>query len=253
MTIALYIDESGDHTYKQVDNPLARYLALTAVVVQKNHYDSTIHPAVEALKHEHFTNDPDNPVILHRSDIVKRRRWFGVLQIPERQERWAADILSFFQTLQAQVLTVVIDKKVHKENYPFRTFDPYEYSLAVLLWRIRGFLVSRGKADVIAESRGKVEDRQILDAYHSLLTVGGGAYGTAPKYRDVFSAGGLTVRRKELNVTGIQLADLLAAGQKVDIALRNKLPVANPPSAFTGQLNGAAAHMINQYGRYLLK
>ena len=176
----IYIDESGDHTYRKVDNLLTRYLALTAIVVVKSHYDSTIHPALEALKRKHFNYDPDNPVILHRSDIVKQRRWFGVLKNPARRQQWADDIVAFFQSLQASVFTVVIDKQIHKQKYPFQTFDPYEYSLAVLLNRILGYLnLQNAQADVLAEGRGKVEDRQLQAAYRGLLTVGGGIYGTA--------------------------------------------------------------------------
>ena len=104
-------------------------MALTAIVVVKSHYDSTIHPALEALKRKHFSYDPDNPVILHRADIVKQRRWFGVLREPPRRQRWADDIVGFYQSLSAQVFTVVIDKKIHKENHPFLTFDPYVYAL----------------------------------------------------------------------------------------------------------------------------
>lgn len=249
----IYIDESGDHTYRKVENLLTRYLALTAIVVVKSHYDLTIQPELEALKRKHFTYDPDFPVILHRSDIVKHRRWFGVLQDPTRRQQWADDIVAFFESLQAKVFTVVIDKQVHKRNYPFQTFDPYEYSLAVLLNRIRGYLnLQHAQADVLVEGRGKVEDRQLQAAYQGLLTVEGGTYGSAADFQHVFPMGELKVRRKEHNVAGIQIADLLAAGQKIDIAVRYKRPVAHPPSAFTQRLNAAASHMINPYGRYLL-
>lgn len=249
----IYIDESGDHTYKNVSNLATRYLALTAVVVAKKHYDTTIHPALDALKRKHFNYDPDNPVILHRSDIIKRRRWFGVLQDPARSQAWDVDILAFTQSLQAQVFTVVIDKQIHKQNYPTQTFDPYDYALAVLLNRIRGYLnIWTSQADVLAEARGKVEDRQLRDAYDALRTVGGGSYGTAAEFQQVYPDD-LIIRRKDQNVAGTQIADLLAAGQKIDIAIRNGAPVATPLRPFTQKLNVAADHMINGYGRYFLR
>lgn len=252
-THRIYIDESGDHTYKNVSNLATRYLALTAVVVVKSHYDVAIHPALEALKRKHFSYDPDNPVILHRSDIIKQRRWFGVLQDPVRRQAWANDIIAFIQSLQAQLFTVVIDKDVHKQNFPQDAFDPYDYALAVLLWRIRGYLhLQSSQADVLAEARGKAEDRQLQSAYHKLRTAGGGSYGAAADYRQVYPDADLIIRRKDQNVAGIQIADLLAAGQKIDIAIREGAPVAVAPRPFTQQLNAAAGHMINQYGRYFL-
>ena len=126
-------------------------------------------------------------------------------------------------------------------------------SLGVLLWRIRGYLVVHdSQADVIAEGRGKVEDGQLRAAYEALRTVGGGAYGTAEEYRLAFPVAELRIREKDHNVAGLQMADLLVAGQKVDIAMRNNRPVENPPSVFTQRLNAAARHMINQYGRVWL-
>lgn len=149
----VYIDESGDHTYRSVTDPRVRYLALTAVVVRSAHYRATIQPTLEALKRTHFNYDPDDPVILHRSELVKRKRWFGVLNDPARNKAWEDDIVAFFQALNAQVFTVVIDKDEHRRRFPaVPLYDPYDYSLAVLLNRVRGFLDTwGGPADVIAE------------------------------------------------------------------------------------------------------
>lgn len=250
----VFIDESGDHTYRAVADPQVRYLALTAVVVRKAHYDATIVPTLEALKRKHFKYDPDNPVILHRSDIVKKRRWFGVLVDLARNAAWENDIVDFIQALDAQVFTVVIDKDEHRRRYPaLPLFNPYEYSLAVLLNRVRGFLNIRGwRADVMAEGRGKVEDAQLATAYQRLRTVGRGAYGSAAEYAATYPVADISVRRKDHNVAGLQIADLLAASQKLEIVAQNGGPLAAPPSAFTNRFNAAAAHMINTYGQYLL-
>ena len=36
----LYIDESGDHTYKHLDDPDKRYLGVTGVLFDKLRYDT---------------------------------------------------------------------------------------------------------------------------------------------------------------------------------------------------------------------
>jgi len=253
-TYRIYIDESGDHTYRAVIDPTTRYLALSGLVVVKSHYDTTIAPALEALKRKHFASDPDNPVILHRSDIVQRKRWFGVLREPARAQAWDDDLVTFIQELHGQLFTVVIDKWAHKQMYPVGTFDPYEYALAVLLNRIRGFLnIQRAQADIIAEGRGKREDAELMRAYRDLRAIGGGAYGSASAYQKVFPEQDLLIRRKDSNVAGLQIADLLVTEQKVDITIRNGKPVANPPSPLALRLTAAANHMINAYGRIWLE
>lgn len=139
-TYRLYIDETGDHRYKQLDQLERRYLGLTGVLINKQYYDETIPQALESLKKTFFRYDPDKPPILVRSYIIYRKYAFGVLVNEELNGKWETELIKFFKDLRAQIFTIVIDKKVHKENYPLQTFDAYVYSLAVLLWRVRGYL-----------------------------------------------------------------------------------------------------------------
>ena len=248
----VYIDESGDHTYRATENPSTRYLALTGVVVDQAHYDASIMPAVNALKRKHFAYDPDNPVILHRIEIVKRQGSFGVLRERERAAAWDHDLVEFLSTLRAQVFTVVVDKHAYRGKYPAETPDPYHYALQVLLSRIRGYLHVQGaQADVFAESRGQREDARLRAEYRHLRTHHE-PYTTPDQYRAAFPDEELMIRRKDHNVLGLQIADLLVSDQKVDIAMREGKLVANPPSPLAQRLIAAAAHMINDSGRVWL-
>ena len=248
----VYIDESGDHTYRATENLSTRYLALTGVVVDRAHYVASIVPALNALKRKHFADDPDNPVILHRVDIVRRREWFKVLLDPARATTWDDDLVGFLRDLQAQVFTVVIDKSVHKRRSPLGTFEPYDYALEALLWAVRSYLNSEGaQADVFAEARGKREDAQLARAYRATRRHGT-SHGSAAAYRAAFPDDEITIRRKDHNVLGLQIADLLVADQKTDIAIRNGKPTAKTPSALAQRLAAAAEHMINESGRVWL-
>ena len=251
----MYIDESGDHTYKHVDNLDTRYLGLTGVLILKDYYDECVRSELEELKRRIFKYDPDDPPILVRSMIKNRKRWFYVLQDEALNEQWEEELVNFIQGLKRymQVFTVVIDKKEHQNNYPVQTFDPYAYSLSVLLNRSRGFLRKmHGKADILVESRGKVEDQQIMNAYVGLRTTGS-LYGKADDYKKVYLAETLVLKRKETNIAGLQLADLIAFGQKIQTVLENNRPFTRPLSRFTKRLNDAVDPMVNQYGRYLLE
>lgn len=250
----LYIDESGDHTYRQLGDPHSRYLGLTGVLLLKKYYDDNVPDQVEALKRKHLRYDPDRPPILVRSHIRYRKYAFGILQDPERNQAWEADVLSLFRKLKGQIFTVVIDKKVHREAYPVQTFDPYVYCLAVLLWRVRGYLRQYGgDCDVLAESRGKVEDAQIQDAYKHLRNYGWTEWGTAEGYTAAFPDDAILFRKKEHNVAGLQIADLVAYGQKAQTIAENNKPLPRELSQFTAELNRVAGRLVNRYGRYLLE
>ncbi len=252
----LYIDESGDHTYKHIDNLDTRYLGLTGVLIIKEYYDKHIQPKLENLKHRFFKYDPDDPPILIRSAIKHRKRWFYVLQDEELNGKWEEELLNFIGDLNdyAQVFTVVIDKKKHLDNYPSHTFDPYAYSLSVLLNRIRGFLVKNGEqADIIAESRGKVEDQQIKKAYLDLRKIGSYYGNTGEYYKKAYPKEELVIKRKDNNVAGLQIADVFAFGQKIQTILDNNKPFSRPLGSFTKRLNDVVDKMVNRYGRYLLE
>jgi len=248
----VYIDESGDHTYRKLTDLSRIYLGLTALVIKKTSYNPSISDSLEALKKRFLTYDPDDPPILVRSAIVNHKSAFWVLREPEVRHRWDAAILEFFRNLPAQIFTVVIDKKEHIDHYPADTWDAYSYSLAVLLDRIRGWLDLHGAtADIMPESRGQREDNQLLAAYVELRTTGS-YYADAEKYRRIFPTERLLFRRKEHNVAGLQLADLLAMEQKLLTIGNCGRPMPRPIGSFGQALNNAVAGKVNQYGRYLL-
>jgi hypothetical protein len=250
----LYIDETGDHRYKQLDKLESRYLGLTGVLFNKEYYDSTIPQALESLKKQFLKYDPDTPPILVRSWIVYRKRAFGVLVNEDVRNRWEIAILNLFKMLKAEIFTVVIDKKVHIEKFPLETFDAYIYSIAVLLWRVRGYLNYHGlQADVMAEARGKVEDAKIQRAFEYIRQNGFTDYGTPEGYCEAFPDGEIKFRTKIHNVAGLQLADLIAYGQKVKTVVDRGRPYHKPASDFTNKLNAVIEPNVNRYGRYLLE
>jgi hypothetical protein len=254
----LYIDESGDHTYKKVDDLTRRYLGITGILIKKETYDSTIRPELEQLKRSIFRYDPDDPPILVRSFIRSRKHWFYVLQDESLNHKWEQGLLDYLRSLvaYAQVFTVVMDKKQHLQQYPFQTFDPYSYSLVVLLNRVRGFLRIKGEqADVLAESRGGVEDDQIRHAYKSLIEKGPNKpqFGKATEYQAVFPNHELMIRKKYQNIAGLQIADVLAHGQKLLAIQEAGKQLPRPISAFGQQINKEVNKMVNSYGRYMLE
>lgn len=251
----LYIDESGDHTYDSASSLDKRYLGLTGVLIHKAGYDGQVQRQLEELKRRFFRYDPDDPPILVRSQIKSRKGPFYVFQNEKLSDAWEEAVLTFLKTLvpYTQVFTVTIDKSEHLKRFPVRTFDPYEYSLSVLLNRVRGWLRLKGTtADVMAESRGRREDGQIHQAYLSLMAHGS-LYGDGAYHKVAFPDADLKMRRKDQNVAGLQVADILAYGQKWLTVIENKRPYPRPLTSFTTRVNTVVGSMVNRYGRYLLE
>lgn len=254
----VFIDESGDHTYKHLTDLSRRYLGLTAIVVRKTTYDALVPSALEALKAKYLRYDPDDPPILVRQRMIGRKGPFGRLVDKAVNDAWCKDLLAFLSTLDAQVFTVVMDKKSHFDAYATSSWNAYDYSLHVLLNRIRGWLKLRGaSADVMPEARGKNEDDQLLQAYTALRTHGvvnsQGVWGTAAEYCAAFPEDELHFRLKTHNVAGLQIADLIAAEQKLLTVEENKRPMPHPIGPFGQQVNAVINGKVNQYGRYLLE
>ena len=102
----MYVDESGDDVMDPAKwpNPESRYLGLTGVVIDKEAYRMRTHPEFEALKQAFFPYDPDEPVVLVRSQIIRRRQIFWPLQNQDVAARWEAGILQFSTDTSAESL-----------------------------------------------------------------------------------------------------------------------------------------------------
>lgn len=169
----LYIDESGDHTYYELEEPAKRYLGLTGIFIEGEYYRITFQSGMERLKQKHFPHNPDDPVILHRADIINRRGPFWRLRDSEKEKAFNEDFLQFIEEQDYYVITVVIDKKTHIERHGEAAYHPYHYCLTALLERYCGFLnFYNAQGDVLAESRGGTEDMKLKRAYQKLYTEG---------------------------------------------------------------------------------
>lgn len=277
----LYIDESGDHTYgkkeirklkfgsktipdnyyPELELPQKRYLGLTGIIVEAESYRTNFHPSVEQLKKEHFICDPDEPVIFERNEIINRKGSFWRLRDPAKEQSFNEALLSFLQNQEYTIITVVIDKKAHMDTY-CKPFDPYHYCLRAMLERYRGFLYYHhpgAKSDVLAESRGGTEDQLLKKAYREIYNEGT-KYLQALDFQSVFTSKEIKIKPKAANISGTQIADLLAHPLKQGILLNYKRinnlgEFASKICAITQQKYCCHKHsrIIDGYGKVFLK
>lgn len=206
-----------------VDNPNQRFLALTGVILESDYNLYTVQPEMDVIKRKFFQHDPDEPVIFHRKEIVNHRPPFIVLRNQEIKESFNDALLSVLRDWKYNVVTVVIDKKAHRDQYSIWHYQPYHYCLAVMLERFILFLHYQGvSGDVMVESRGGLEDRRLKDSYKKLFESGTDKI-SAKLWQECLTSKELKVKPKSSNITGLQLADLIAHPSCREILLDNKL------------------------------
>lgn len=166
---------------------------------------------MEAIKAEIFGSHPDDPIILHRKDIINRKRPFHALRDPEIEERFNNLLLAYLIGLDFTAMTVVIDKREHMEKYTVWRHDPYHYCLEILLERFVFLMRDRNsEGDVMAEVRGGKPDRRLERSYAGFYT-NGTSYISEKQMKRFLTSLSLKMRPKSANVAGLQIADLIAA------------------------------------------
>ena len=144
MKYRLYIDEVGDPGLKAVKDPRYRYLCLTGIIMELDYVNNIVFHELESLKKKYFHSHVDDPVILHRKELVNKRYPFQALRAENIKDAFDKDLLHLLNSLDYKVITVVIDKLEHKMRYQTWQQDPYHYSLRVLLERYILFLEKIG-------------------------------------------------------------------------------------------------------------
>ena len=205
------------------NNPLHRFLSLTGIIIELNYVREIIHPQMEELKSRYFDSHPDEPLIFHRKKLVNAKYPFQALRNPKIQSAFDRDLLNLLRSWEYTVISVCLDKKVHKDTYQVWRYDPYHYCLALMLERFTFFLErTNAVGDVMAESRGGKEDMRLKKSFVKLWT-DGTEYIEPNRFQDVLTSKQLKVKPKSNNVSGLQLADLIAHPGRNEILNENSM------------------------------
>lgn len=213
----MYIDEVGNSDVESSENPNHRFLSLTGVIIELSHVEKVIHPELENIKKRFFRSHPDDPIIFHRKEMLNGKPPFESLIDSSMREQFDSVLLRLLRKWEYIVITVTLDKKQHKDTYTVWRFDPYHYCLSILLERFLFFLQrANAVGDIMAESRGGKEDRRLKNSFRGLWEKGTDYVepGTFQKY---FTSKELKIKPKTANITGLQLADILAHPSRSEI------------------------------------
>lgn len=206
----MYVDEVGNSDLGASHDPNHRYLSLTGVILELEYVNSVVFPALENLKRKYFGSHPDEPIILHRKELVNRNFPFQALRDSAVEQTFNQEFLSLLRQLEFVVITAVIDKLEHQQRYQVWRFDPYHYCLTILVERYVLWLKRRNVVgDVTAESRGGKADRRLKNSFERVYARGSD-FISAEEFAQYLTSRELKVKPKANNIAGLQLADLIA-------------------------------------------
>lgn len=94
MKYRLYVDEVGNPDLKSSDDINHRFLSLTGIVFDLDYVSKVLSPELEAVKVKYFGSHPDEPIILHRKEILYKKPPFSCLQDPETESRFNTELIA---------------------------------------------------------------------------------------------------------------------------------------------------------------
>ena len=230
----LYIDEVGNSDLGSSKDPNHRYLSLTGVILDLEYVRTVFQPELESLKQKYFSSHPDEPLTFHRKELVNKKAPFDSLQDPAVETAFNQEFLLLLASWEYSVITVVIDKFQHTQQYQVWRYDPYHYCLKILVERYVLWLQHKNvQGDVLAESRGGKEDMRLKTSFERIYEEGS-EWVTPDVIHSHLTSRQLKAKNKANNIAGLQLADLIAyPSYKIALARRNSEAI---PQNFGGKI-----------------
>ena len=103
-----------------------------------------------------------------------------------------------------------MDKQEHQNRYSTWRYDPYHYCMTLIFERYHLRLKEIGQTgDMMFESRGGKEDLRLKESYRNIFE-NGTDWIQANEIDDTITSKELKIKAKSANISGLQIADLLA-------------------------------------------
>ncbi len=198
----VYVDESGDHGMQTLDANYPLFV-LAFCVFHKRHYCEKVIPALQKFKFNHMGHDL---VGLHELEIRKEKGAFSSMFVSrEHKNAFLEELTNIIESSNFVLISCVIDK-VMLRNQQGPVHNPYHLALGFCLETLYEFLQEKNQQSalthVIFERRGRKEDNE-LELEFRRMCDGASRLGICLPFDIVFAT-------KQVNSTGLQLADLVA-------------------------------------------
>lgn len=206
----MYLDEHGVDKMSRLHLEKIRYLSLTGVVMEINHARDYLVPALNRIKAEVFSEDPDTPICFHRSDIRQSKGPFECLKHAEIRAAFDEQVLRVFREAEYTVITVLIDKQGLADKHHWERTHPYHVLMEVIVEKYAQLLHRKfSVGDIMPEARSKAQDAALQNEF-SHYKSNGTRFARQAMIEKKIPSSKLKFRTKKDNFAGLQLCDLLA-------------------------------------------
>ena len=205
MKYYLFLDESGDHGIKRIDENFPIFL-LCGILISEESY-SLIREKINKIKIDFWNN---TNIILHSRDIRKCNNEFQILFDINLKKRFYEAINDLVSTPLYTIISSSIDKNAFIKKYGRLENDVYEISLSFILERTIFCLDSLKNCDqleIVIEKRGKKEDFKLASHIQKIKQIG--THFILPERFQIYGFKSTFSWKKE-NINGLQLSDLIA-------------------------------------------
>ena len=120
----LYIDETGTQDITNTHDDNNQFFSLSGIIMNLGIAGGDATDFMNRIKEEFFLHDPDDPLILHRKDIMQRLGPFSVLKDDEENKKFCKWLERYLTVIQYQMITVVIDKRAMLRQTHWRGKKP---------------------------------------------------------------------------------------------------------------------------------
>lgn len=204
MSILLFLDESGDHSLTKIDSQYPMFV-LCGCIFDPAYHDDTATRLLNDFKVKLFGR---MDIILHTADFTRNQKGFEQMREHEFRKHFFQALEEVVSALDYTIVACAIRKDAHTEKYGLEAIDPYLLSLSIVVERLV-FECDRRRQEgiLIAESRNPTLDNALELAFLN-LKIQGTHYVSATRIKQRLKS--LVFRNKQENVTGLQIADVVA-------------------------------------------
>ncbi len=201
----IFLDECGDQNLSSFD-PSFPIFTLCGIIMSQEQLD-LMTAKINALKKEFWG---DKKIILHSRDIRKCQNGFEVLFDMDVKQQFYKQINEILKAKTYVIICCSILKEPYIRQYG-RLNDVYGQSLSYIMERTVFYLDSISVNDIylttVVESRGKKEDKDLLN-YYNKVSDRGTYWVSSERIKSYFK--NFEIKRKSENLIGLQIADLVA-------------------------------------------
>ena len=196
----VYVDESGDHSLTSI-NPEYPMFVLAFCIFPVDRYVERIVPLVQRIKFDFFNHDM---VVLHEREMRQSAPPFDILLNASVRSAFMARIDAIFDERFGIVASAIrkheFRARVGTDTSPYNV--ALEFGLERVFLQLQGKGAARRETVVVFESRGKHEDRELEAAFDRIMA--------RTRMRGMAETFRFRIASKQVNSTGLQIADLVA-------------------------------------------